>query len=129
MCGSFNKVCNDQVNVGAQYQGTIHALHSVPKGTCKGTASVAGPHPYTCEACETLQHGKNRQLLHKLLRAPKLKHPHSEHNRASHRGVSQKHCSKSDLEVALQSRKMQADTQSECMASLSKANQKLLSES
>ena len=72
----YYKVCDEQVNVGTHvYRGTIRALHSAPKGKCKGTALASGQHPYTCEACEVLQHGKSSQLLRKLLLASKLKHP------------------------------------------------------
>lgn len=126
----YYKVCNEQVKIHTQvYQGTIRALHMAPKGACRGIASCSGPHPYTCEACEALQHGKNSQLLHKLLRASNLKHPRSEQNRACHRGISHKYCSKVQLESALQSRKAQADYQSKSLALLSQANQKLLADS
>ena len=72
-------------------QGTIRALHAAPRGECRGVALVSGSHSYVCEACEAVQHGKNSQLLHKLLRASKLKHPRSQTGRACHRGVSHKH--------------------------------------
>ena len=127
---SYYKVCDEVVNVHQHtYQGTIRALHLAPKGPCKGVASRSGLHPYTCDACEALQHGRDSQLLHKLGRASKLKHPRSEQNRGTHRGISHKYCSKSQLEAALHSRKVQADTQSKNLARLSQANQKLLRES
>jgi hypothetical protein len=64
---------------------------------------------------------KNSQLLHKLLRASKLKHPRSQTGRACHRGVSHKHCSKSDLDTALQIRKSRVELQSKSITHLSKA--------
>lgn len=71
----YYKVCDQQVTIGNEVcQGTIRALHAAPKGVCMGVALESGSHPYVCEACEELQHGKNSQLLHKLLRASKLKH-------------------------------------------------------
>ena len=126
----YYKVCAEQINVDSQYyHGTIRALHLSPKGACKGIASKSGPHPYTCVACEALQHGKNSQLLHKLMRASKLKHPRSEQSRASQCGISHKYCSKPHLESALHARKVQADSQAKSLAILTKANQKLLTES
>lgn len=69
----YYKVCDEQVTIGNEvFQGTIRALHAAPKGVCMGVALESGSHPYVCEACEALQHGKNSQLLHKLLRASKL---------------------------------------------------------
>ena len=109
------------------FQATIRALHAAPKGVCMGVALESGSHPYVCEVCEALQHGKNSQLLHKLLRASKLKHPCSETGRACHRGVSHKHCSKSDLETALQFRKSQVELRSKTRPS--EANERLLSNS
>jgi len=72
----YYKVCNERVNINdTTYQGTIHASHMAPKGECTG---IAASHPLTCDACEALQHGKSSQLLHKLQRTSKLKHPRSE---------------------------------------------------
>ena len=126
----YYQVCDEQVKVHTQvYLGTIRALHLAPKGACKGIASHLGPHPYTCEACEALQHGKNSQLLHKLMRASKLKHPRSEQKRATQSGVTHKYCTKSDIESALHSQKVLADSQSKHLARLSQANEKLLRDS
>ena len=53
----YYKVCDEQVTVGNDVlQGTIRAA---PRGECRGVALVSGSHPYVCEACEALQHGKN----------------------------------------------------------------------
>jgi len=126
----YYKVCDERVNIhDTTYQGTIRALHMAPKGECTGIASSTGPHPFTCDACEALQHGKSSQLLHKLWRATKLKHPRSEQNRAGNSGISHKFCSKKHLASALQKRKITYDLQSKKVISLSKANEKLLSDS
>ena len=102
----YYKVCNEKVTIHEiGYQGTIRALQMAPMGECTGIASSFGPHPFTCNACEALQHGKNSQLLHKLNRDSKLKHPHSDCNRAGKSGVSRKHCSKEEISLTLQKRK------------------------
>ena len=63
----YYKISDKQITVGRHtYKNTIRALHLAPKGPCKGLAYKFGPHPYTCDACEALQHGKNSPLLHKL---------------------------------------------------------------
>ena len=119
----YYKVCDEQVRVHSLiYQRTIRALHSAPKGACVGTASQSGPHPYTCEACEALQHGKDSQLLYKLLRASKLKYPRSKQSKPSQRGIRHKYCSKAQLESALQHRKDQGKTQSKKLTRLLQAN-------
>ena len=54
------------VTVGTTtYETTIRAMYLAPLGACKGV----------CDVCETLQHGKRSQLLHKFRHASKLKHP------------------------------------------------------
>ena len=63
----YYKISDEQITVGIHtYKNAICALHLAPKGPCKGVAYKFGPHPYTCDACELLQHGKNSPLLHKL---------------------------------------------------------------
>ena len=102
------KICNETVTIDAKtYESTIRAMYLAPMGACKGVAIKSGPHPYICDACEALQHGKNSKLLHKFGRASKLKHPRTMQNRATQRGVNHKYCSKEHLEVALQSRAVQ----------------------
>jgi len=98
-------------------------------GACKGVAIKSGPHPYICDACEALQHGKNSQLLHKFGRASKLKHPRTMQNRATQRGVNHKYCSKEHLEVALQSRAVQNKAQNKKITQLEIGNKKLLLDS
>lgn len=108
----YYKVCNKTVTIGSvTYSTTIRALHLAPFGACKGIASKSGPHPYICDSCEMLQHGKSSQLLHKFGCASKLKHPHTVQNRATQRGINHKHCSKEHLEVALQERTSQQNVQ------------------
>ena len=46
-----------------QYMGTIRALHGAPMGECTGSAMVTGTHPYICDPCDALVHGKNSPLL------------------------------------------------------------------
>ena len=118
----YYRMCTDeQVNVGAcKYVGTIRALHLAPEGGCKGIASTVGDHPYTCTACEALQHGENSPLLHKLQRAPKLKHPRTGKNRACFRGVVHKHVSNDDIQAALVQRTSQVATQSKAIANAEK---------
>ena len=128
----YYKVCDEEVRVNTTaFKGTIRALHKAPKGPCKGSASKTGPHPYTCEACEALQHGKNSQLLHKWNRATNLKHPRSEDSQAiaRHGGIRHKYCSKSELKHALHSQKMENANQGQKLCILSQANCKLLQDS
>ena len=124
----YYKVCADeQVHVGPHtYVGTIRALHLAPEGTCNGKASTVGEHPYICMACEALQHGRDSQLLHKLRRATKLKHPRTDPCRASFRGVVHKYCSKENIQSALFRRKCQIKSQSK---SLTLENKKILRDS
>ena len=81
-------------------------------------ALKSGPHPYICDACEALQHGKNSQLLHRLGRASKLKYPWAEQNRATKQGVSHKYCNKEHLETALHNRALQNKTSSKKFCNL-----------
>ena len=92
------------------YETTIHAMHLAPLGACKGVALKSGHHPYICDTCEALQHGKNSQLLHKLGHASKPKHPWTEKNRAAKRGFSHKYCNKEHLETTLHNRALQNKT-------------------
>ena len=51
----YYKISEEQIAVGKEtYKNTICALHSAPRGVCKGTAFKSGPHPYTCDACDAL---------------------------------------------------------------------------
>ena len=69
----YYKVCDKRVNINdATYQGTIRALHMAPKGECTGIACSTWPHPFTCDACEALQHGKAVNLKNFYLFAPFL---------------------------------------------------------
>ena len=129
----YYKVCADeQVHVGPHtYVGTIRALHLPPGGACNGKASTVGEldygkHPYTCTVCEALQHSRDSQLLHKLQRTTKLKHPCTDPCRASFRGVVHKYCSNEDIQSALFRRKYQIKSQSKF---LSLANKKILHDS
>jgi len=126
----YYRVCNETVTVGTTtYETTIHAMHLAPLGACKGVALKSGPHPYICDVCEALQHGKNSQLLHKLGHNSKLKYPWTVQNRATQCGVCHKYCSKEHLEVALQSRTLQNKTQNKKITQLEIENQKLLLDS
>ena len=74
----YYEVCNEEVEVFVNgqrqvYWRTIRALSQAQKGACTGIASTVGQHPYTCEACDALQHGKSSQLLRRLSRVSKLK--------------------------------------------------------
>ena len=123
----YYRVCDEKVHVSTDvYQGTIRALHAAPKGPCTGKALTTGDHPYTCDACEALQHGQNSQLLHKLWRASKLKHPRTETNRASQHGVNHKYCSKVNVQAALHIKKNQL---AKAVSGVNKANEKLLRDS
>ena len=46
-----------------QYTGTIRALRGAPMGECTGGAMVTGTHPYICDPCDALVHGKSSPLL------------------------------------------------------------------
>ena len=54
------------------YQGKIRASKFAPSGPCTGRASNKGDHPYTCDACDALVHGKTSTLNRKLHRTKKL---------------------------------------------------------
>ena len=45
-----------------EYNGTIRALAGAPSGACTGKASPCGSHPYTCDNCNALIHGKSSVL-------------------------------------------------------------------
>ena len=79
------------------YTGTIRALPASPKGACMGTAITSGPHPFTCQACDALIHGKSSPLNRRLQRNDTLKNPCSVQSRATKRGVNHKYCSKEHL--------------------------------
>jgi len=104
----YYKLCNETVTIGSTtYETTIRTLHLAPHGSCKGIASKSGSYPYICDAREALQHGKNSQLLHKFNRISKLKYPCTQEDRATHCGVTHKHCSTADVNVALEVRAQQ----------------------
>lgn len=87
------------------FTGTIRALHGAPLGACTGFASTAGPHPYTCDACNSLVHGKTSSLNRKYIRSLGLKNSRFDDKRATKVGVSHKFCTPEELKVALQVRK------------------------
>ena len=75
------------------YTGTIHAV------ACTGKAFCGGSHPYQCNACFQLVHGKSSQLLRKYNRSKKLKNPRNDSYRAARPGVTYKFCSPGDIEM------------------------------
>ena len=85
------------------YTGTIRASTAASKGICIGVASNTGQQPYTCAACYALTRGKVSPLNRIVNRAPTLKHPRSDHTRATKPGVSHKYCSSDHLQTAIQS--------------------------
>ena len=85
-----------------RYTGTIQALPASPMGACTGIAKQTLSHPYTCDA---LVHGQSSPLNRRLCRNDKLKHPRSDQQRATKRGVSHKYCSKEHLQSAVVVRK------------------------
>ena len=77
----YYEVCDEEVEVFVDGQRqvfwcTIRALSQAQKGACTGIACTEGKHPYTCEACDALQHGKSSQLLRRLNRVSKPKSKH-----------------------------------------------------
>ena len=108
------------------YKGTIRALSGAPLGECTKAAKDSGAHPYTCDACNALAHGKSSVLNRRLQRNNVLKHPRSEDERALKSGVNHKFCSADHLHVALQSRKIAEKMKSNKITSLTEANIKLL---
>ena len=93
-----------------------------PEGKCLGNASTSSEHPYICDACEALRHGRHSQLNRKLQRAGNLRHPRSEEARATKSGVNHKHCSKQQLQNAIQIKQNEKKTRSQKVVQLSKAN-------
>ena len=71
-------------------KGTIRACAAAPKGPCTNSASNRGSHPYTCNACDTLTHGKSSPLNRIINRASTLKYPRSYEARATKPGVTHK---------------------------------------
>ena len=131
----YYQVCpNESVTVVingivCDFKGTIRACEAAPKGPCTSAASSEGQHPYTCDACDALTHGKTSPLNRLIHRAPNLKYPRSDAMRATKPGVNHKFVSSENLEVALHTRKVQSRV---CKVKLDRtleANQKLLSES
>ena len=84
-----------------------------------------GDHPYTCDACHVLAHGKN-SVLNRRLQRNVLKNPRSKGDCALKSGVNHKFCSPDNLQVALQSRKVAEKIKSDKIASLTEASEKLL---
>ena len=111
------------------YTKTIRALMDAPADKCLGTASTSGQHPYICDACEALRHGRHSQLNRKLQRAAKLQHPRSQEARATKRGVVHKHCSRQQLQSAIHIKQNEKKIQNQKLVRLSKANEKLLQNS
>ena len=112
-----------------EFIGTIRACAVAPKGPCKNVASNQGQHPYICEGCDALIHGKTSPLNRIINRPSSLKYPRSDEMRATKPGVKHKFVSAESLEVALHSQKVQSHI---CKVKLDRtleANQKLLSES
>lgn len=83
-----------------------------PEGKCLGNASTSSEHPNICDACEALRHGRHSQLNRKLQRAGKLCHPRSEEARATKSGVNHKHCSRQQLQNAIQIKQNEKKIQS-----------------
>ena len=48
------------------YKCTIQTLKGASKGKCLKVASTSGKHPYICDACDALRHGRHSQLNRKL---------------------------------------------------------------
>ena len=108
-----------------EYNGTIRALAGAPSGACTGKASPYGSHPYTCDNCYELIHGKSSVLLHKLNRSITLKHPRSEEERALRPGVTHKYVSASCLDTALKVRLEQVQDKDRKIQNLQVAYEKL----
>ena len=106
--------------------GTIRALNGAPIGPCSKTASSTGPHPFTCEPCNALVHGKTSALKRKLHRSVQLKNPRCDDLRATRDGVNHKYCSPQHLQSALAVRKSGERMRSEKIATLMEANRRLL---
>lgn len=111
------------------YKNTIRALKGAPKGECIKIASTSGQHPYVCNACDALRHGRHSQLNRKLQRATTLRNPRDREDRATKVGVVHKHCSKQHLEKAIQLKKTETKIQKQKLLQLSKSNEKLLHDS
>jgi hypothetical protein len=95
----YYSVTNEIIEVVANkvkivYKNTIRALKGAPKGECLKIASTSGPHPYVCDACDALRHGRHSQLNRKLQRETTLRNPRYREDRATKVGVVHKHCSK-----------------------------------
>ena len=44
------------------YKDTVRALSGSPISECMKTAKDSGTHPYTCDACNAIAHGKSSVL-------------------------------------------------------------------
>ena len=106
--------------------GTIRALSGAPLGPCTKLERGDGPHPYTCDACNTLVHGQTSVLNWRLLRDNQLKHPCSQEERAIQSGVNHKYSSLTHLQIALNKHKVNEHLQADKIVCLSKANEKVL---
>ena len=111
------------------YKSTIRALKDAPKGECLNIASTSGPHPYVCDACDALRHGRHSQLNRKLQRATTLHNPRDREDRATKAGVVHKHCSKQHIENAIQLKRQEIKIQNQKLLRLTKYNEKLLHDS
>ena len=111
------------------YKNTIRALKGAPKGECLKIASTSGQHLYVCDACDALRHGRHSQLNRKLQCAITLCNPRNREDRATKVSVVHKHCSKQQLEKAIQLKKNETKTQKQKLLRLSKSSEKLLHDS
>ena len=85
----------------SDFKGTIRACEAAPKGPCMSAASSEGQHPYICDACDALTHGKTLPINRLIHRALNLKYPRSDAMRATKPGVNHNFVSSKSLEVAL----------------------------
>ena len=104
------------------YTGTIHAV------ACTGKAVSGGSHPYQCNACFQLVHGKSSQLLRKYNRSKKLKNPRNDAYRAARSGVTHKFCSPGDIENALKFKTVKAKIEKEKVNRLNCKIEKMLND-
>ena len=65
------------------YTGTIHSV------ACTGKAFSSGSHPFQCDSCFDLVHGKSSSLLRKYNCSETLKYPRTDPSRATKAGVTQ----------------------------------------
>ena len=106
----YYKVCEEEfVLGGVRYSHTIRALPGSTKGECKQIASTGGPHPYVCDSCNALVHGKSSQLLRKYSRMDILKYPRGV-QRAGKCGVRMKYLAREELKERVRIDKIERKT-------------------